>query len=118
MNDNEKNMLTDDELDQVTGGNELGSSASVGSAVFTGRVDMYQGKLGQSYYIVDDDGDEWFYGQLVDTYELEYTFHTIRTHVFRVTMHNGTSCFGVKEFCGDDYTMYTDRINIKPPTLG
>ena len=117
MNEEMKEMLNDDELDQVTGGNELGSNVTVGSATFLNRVDMYQGKLGQYYYIVDDDKDEWFYGQLVDTYELEYTFHTIRTHVFRVSVHNGTSCFGVKEFCGDDYTMYTDKIVIKAPKL-
>lgn len=115
MNEEMKKCLNDDELEQVTGGNELGNTASVGSVTFFGRVGMYSGQLGNSYYIVSDDKDEWFYGQLVDTYELEYTFHTIRTHVFRVTMHNGTSCNGVKEFCGDDYTMYTSIL--KGPTI-
>ena len=118
MNDEMKNMLNDDELDRVTGGNELGDTVTVGSATFLGRVDMYRGQLGQYYYIVDDDKSEWFYGQLVDTYELEYTFHTIRTHVLRVTLHNGISCSGVKEFCGDDYTMYTSKVNLKAPSLG
>ena len=110
--------LNEEELDRVSGGNALGSTAAIGSTAFMGRVDMYQGKLGQSYYIVDDDRSEWFYGQLVDTYELEYTFHTVRTHVFRVSQHNGVSCSGVKEFCGDDYTMYTSKVNLKAPSLG
>lgn len=113
MNEEMKKSLSDDELEQVTGGNELGATTTIGSAVFEGRVGMYSGRIGNNYYIVSDDKDEWFYGQLVDTYELEYTFHTIRTHVFRVTMHNGTSCNGVKEFCGDDYTMYTSMVNTK-----
>lgn len=118
MNEEMEKKLSDDELVQVNGGNELGSSANVGSVTFTGRVDMYKGIIGMNYYIVDDDEDEWFYGQLVDTYELEYTFHTVRTHVFRVTLHNGTPCNGVKEFCGDDYTLYTQKLIIKAPTLG
>ncbi len=115
MNDESKNMLNNDELEQVTGGNQLGDSASVKSDVFVGRVDMYNGVVGRYYYIVADDKDEWFYGELRDSYELEYTFHTVRTHVFRVTIYNGKPVLGTKQFCGDDYTLYTGMI--KPPAI-
>ena len=117
MNEEMENMLNDDELEKVTGGDELENIVLIGSTAFTGRVKMYDGQLGQNYYLVDDDKDEWFYGQLVDTYELEYAFYTVRTHVFRVTQHNGISCSGVKEFCGDDYSMYTHKGIIRAPSL-
>lgn len=109
MTDKNMNKINDEELDLVVGGNELGASVKVNGATFTGRVDMYAGQLYTEYYIVDDDKDEWFYGTLYDSFEAEFTFHTIRTHVFRMISHNGEPMGGVREFCGDDYTLYTTK---------
>lgn len=101
------NILIDSELEKVTGGNDLGKTATVGKRHFSNRVDMYAGTIGESYYIVDDDEDEYFYGVLMDTWEAPQIFGTERTHVFRCTEHNGSACSITREFSGDDYTLYT-----------
>lgn len=123
MNSEEKTVsvpveLSDSELEKTAGGNELGAQVQFGSLIFKDRVDMYQGKLGMNYYIVDDGKDEWFYGTMLDSYEVPFTFHTVRTHIFRYTVHNGQNVSGTREFCGDDFTLYRTKIDIHGPSLG
>lgn len=56
---NNSNLIADNELEEVTGGN-----VTMGDRVFTGYVDLGSAVVGQNYYILLNDGRNWTYGTL------------------------------------------------------
>lgn len=106
--------LSDEEIKQVSGGSTTENAPkefSCGNWMFSGFVGKYaEGHIGEKLYLVSHDGDEYYFGLLLDSFEAESTFWTERTHVIRCEEHNGMKYSGYVEVSGDDYWLYRERI--------
>lgn len=103
MNEEKQEMMTDEELETISGGD-----VTIGSRHFSGHVGKYNGIVGHNYYIVLDGTTVWFYGKLLKTYEeSEFVVFSKRRHKFRVTKGYGIKVPEEKTFSGDDVTLYT-----------
>ena len=106
----EEKVLNDEQLEKVVGGSVEENATdpficSVGT--FSGFISKYaEGHIGGMFYLVSHDGDEYYYGQLRDSFEVEYTFSTERTQVMMCEMHNGVALKVPIELSGDDYYLY------------
>ena len=106
MEENKDCALSDEQLEEVTGG-----TRTVRNMLFYGHVGKYDGIVGQRYYVVYDDFDEWFYGTMLRTYEADELFHTRRTHLFSIILNNGYNVESrgiTKKMDGDTASLYTD----------
>lgn len=104
MNPEEKNFLSDDQLEAAAGG-----SVTVGGCRFSGTVGKYDGEVGAYYYVVDKSSyKEWWYGQMLDSYDDRGLFGTRRVHRIITELHNGNPelIYG-HPFYADDVTLYT-----------
>lgn len=114
MTEKDIKELNEHELKNVVGGSTSEDAPNVfscGAWEFTGFVGKYaEGHIGESFYLVNHDGDEYYYGRLLDSFEVEFTFSTERTQVINCYEHNGTPMCGVVEVSGDDYWLYRERI--------
>ena len=101
MINNIENNLTEQDLNQVTGG-----YLDVGEYRYDGHVGMYDGVRGVCYYFIEDDNHyNVKYGELIDSYEETYhAFWSKRVHIFREISTNK-----IISVYGDDWTMYTVR---------
>lgn len=115
MPDNKK-QLSEEELNKVSGGSTTENApqtASVGSYRFTGFVGKYaETHVGEFLYLVDHDGEHYYYGRLLDSFEAEYTFSTERTQVINCVEKDGKSYYGIVEVSGDDYWLYREKVGI------
>lgn len=106
----EEKVLNDEQLEKVVGGSTEENAldpfkCAVGT--FSGFVGKYaEGHIGGMFYLVSHDGDEYYYGQLRDSFEVQYTFWTERTQVMMSSIHNGATLKGIIELSGDDYYLY------------
>lgn len=110
----ENKELKDDELTNVVGGSTKENAPetfSFGGFSFTGFIGKYaESHIGEYLYLVSHDGDDYYYGRLLDSFEVEYTFSTERTYVMNCVEHNGKDFSGFVELSGDDYWIYRERI--------
>ena len=108
-----KKELNDNELENVVGGSteeNAPENANCGNFVFTGFVGKYaEWHIGENLYLVDHDGDHYYYGTLLDSYEAEYTFRTERMQVMNCVESDGKPYSGIVEVSGDDYWLYRER---------
>lgn len=108
--------LSSEDLSKVSGGTGKGgaSTRTIGGVTFTGHVGKYDGIVGAKYYITFDDRDEWYYGEMIKTWEkkeLGGFFGTVRTHKLRLILNNGANVESyniTREFSGDYTTLYTN----------
>ena len=111
---NNQKELNDEDLKSVTGGSTSEDAAdeySNSKWSFSGFVSKYaESHIGEKFYLVSHDGDEYYYGMLLDSFEAESTLWTERTQVIRCEEHNGKPYGGFVEVSGDDYWLYRERI--------
>lgn len=114
MQEENKIEIKDDELEKVTGGSTTENAPSEFSCsnnwVFTGFVGKYaESHIGEKLYLVAHSGNKYYYGTLRDSFEVEYTFSTERTHCMACEEKNGKPYDGFVEVSGDDYYLYRER---------
>lgn len=113
MSKKEIEELNEDELSKVSGGStkeDAPDELTCSNWVFSGFIGKYaEGHIGEYLYLVSHDKDEYYYGQLRDSFEVEYTLWTIRTHQMKCKEHNGKSFTNFIEVSGDDYWIYKER---------
>lgn len=106
--------LNDEELLQVTGGStteDAPEEFNCGKWTFRGHISKYaEAYRNQTLYLVSHDGDEYYYGVLIDSYESESTLWTERMQAMQCQEHNGVRFVGWIEVSGDDYYLYRERI--------
>lgn len=114
MDNNTKHELNEEELNAVVGGStteDAPETLSLKNWSFTGFIGKYaEGHIGTTLYLVSHDGNHYYYGRLMDSFEAEYTFSTERTQVMNCIEHDGHSFNGIVEVSGDDYWLYRERI--------
>ena len=105
--------LKDDELKSVVGGSTEENAPTTfdcGKWAFTNHVSKYaEAHIGEMLYLVDHDGNNYYYGTLSDSYEAESTFWTERMQDMTCIEHNGIPFTGFIEVSGDDYYLYRTR---------
>ncbi len=110
----ELRTLNDEELSQVTGGSteeDAPEEFDCGKWVFRGHITKYaEAYRNQMLYLVSHDGDEYYYGLLIDSFEAERTLWTLRKHDMQCEEHNGVRFIGWIEVSGDDFYLYRERI--------
>lgn len=97
-------MLPDNQLEEITGG-----TVTIGNCRFTGHVGQYNGVVGRKYYVVKDDGSQWFYGKLIKTHDVMFA---IRVHIIECTLKNGAPYNRIEQVGGSDYSLYTSMTRI------
>lgn len=106
--------LTEEELKTVTGGSTVEDAPNdfnTGKWHFVGFIGKYaEGHIGQNLYLVKHDGSTYYYGTLEDSFEAEFTFSTERTQQMSCVERNGVPYYGIIEVSGDDYWLYSERI--------
>lgn len=111
--ENENVELKDEDLKNVTGGSTTENAPnefSCGGWAFSGFVGKYaENHIGEKLYLVSHDGDEYYFGRLLDSFEAESTFWSERTQVINCEEHNGYKYCGFVEVSGDDYWLYRER---------
>lgn len=110
LNTPNRNDIEERQLEQIAGGTDGRATKKIGDLVFSGHVTKYNAIPGHKYYITKDGGSGiWYMGVLLKTWEeSNYIFFTKRMHRFSIMLECGkTHCF-VTDFCGDDYTLYTE----------
>ena len=93
-----RNELSDEKLEQVSGG-----------ANFKDFVGMYDGIVGEEYYVSQyDNGIIWFKGELRKSWEKPYgnCGRTKRTHIFYITESCGFAISANKEIEVDGSTWH------------
>lgn len=102
--------LKDEDLNKVTGGSteeNAPSSVKCCGFTFSGFVKKYAEQfVGDYFYLVSHDLDEYYYGRLLDSFEAESLLYTERTQVINCIEYNGASFSGFVEVSGDDYWLY------------
>lgn len=111
--------IAEQQLEQVVGGTDGRATRTINGITFYGHVTKYRGVVGRYYYITNDYRAEWYYGELVKTWEKDDFWGifgtTVRTHRLRVILNNGANVenYGIEmEFSGDHFTLYTDATGI------
>lgn len=101
MENKEKEMIQDDQLEAAAGGAKVVKATG---RVFYGHVGMYDGQIGQKYYVVEDKKpDHWFYGTLEKSYEDSVIGDWITNRVHELSLSNGSSA----RVDGDNFSLYT-----------
>lgn len=106
----EQRMIEDAKLEMVSGGGDV----RIGNCIFSGFVGKYNAVPGTHYYVVWNDGsNDWWYGKMLDTYEGNMTFYTLRTHRFHITMINGKPAdYPKAKIMGDKVSLYTTMTRV------
>ena len=120
MSKNTIKELTNEDLNKVSGGVGKGgaSTRTIGSITFTGHIGKYNAVAGQKYYLTFDDRDEWYYGEMIKSWEkkeLGVLLGTVRTHKLRLILNNGANveAYNInRDFSGDYTTLYTSAQGI------
>lgn len=113
MEEKKLNELNDEQLEKVSGG-EVQEYApdtfncAVGK--FTGFIKKYaESHIGEMLYFVSHDGDEYYYGQLRESFEEESLFSTERVQQIMCQIRNGVPHGGIVQISGDDYWIYRNK---------
>lgn len=114
MSEKDIKELVEEDLKVVTGGStqeDAPETFSCGVGTFTGFIGKYaaEGHLFEMVYFVSHSGDDYYYGELRESFEYETTFWTERTQVMMGKEHNGGAISGIVEVSGDDYYIYKTR---------
>ena len=106
--------IKEKDLEKAVGGSGGDNSRTIGKSTFTGHVGKYDAVVGNKYYALKDNADEWIYGVLVKSYEKSKGCYTVRTHVIDAergyTINEWYNpALKREEISGDSWTLYTTR---------
>lgn len=108
------NELNDEELNVVVGGStneDAPKEFRCKVGVFTNHVSKYaEGFLYDNFYLVRHDGEQYYYGRLMSSFEAETTFFTERKQVMRCVEKNGLPYTDTIQVSGDNYYLYRTKI--------
>jgi len=121
----EKKLLSDEELDKVTGGSYIRFQGNLAAySEYKYSISKYAGKVGTKYLFKEDEG-HWIFGELINSYEAKHLFGSTRTHDIKVEDSKGleeetssnlslvgttwVSKWGTREVNGDKYVIYEKR---------